>query len=349
VLFVVPLMPSVGLDPIVGVALGTLAGGLGQIAMQWPSAHRLGYRFRFRLAFRDAGLREIVALMAPGTMGLAAVQINLFVTTILATGEGSGAISWLNYAFRIMYLPIGLFGVSIAAAAVPTLSAQAAMEDRSAMRETLSKSLRMMLMLNVPATLGLIALATPIVALIFERGAFVASDTAAVAAALMCYAPGLIGYSAVKVASPTFYALKDSRTPVAVSVASVMLNLALSLALVRVLGYLGLALATATAALANALLLLVLLSKRLDGLDTRRVMVALVKITTAGFVMAFAARLAHELVAEAWPGRTLVPQLVRVGIAVATGLATLAASAQLLRIEEFGQALGRLTRKLGRA
>jgi len=138
-----------------------------------------------------------------------------------------------------MYLPIGLFGVSIATAALPTVSALAARGDRDGMRRTIAAGLRLMLALNVPATVGLIALATPIVALIFERGSFTAADTPATAAALVFYAPGLLGYSAVKLASPTFYALQDSRTPVAVSILSVGVNVVLNLTLVRVLGYRG--------------------------------------------------------------------------------------------------------------
>ena len=133
-----------------------------------------GFRYRPRLDLGDEGLRNIFFLMIPGVVGLAGVQINLFVNTVLATGQGEGAVSWLNYAFRLMYMPIGLFGVSVATAALPSLSRQAAEDDLAAMRATLSNGLRLMLMLNVPATAGLIALATPIVALLFEHGRFTA-------------------------------------------------------------------------------------------------------------------------------------------------------------------------------
>jgi len=138
----VPVMPLVGLPPAAGLAFGTLLGGLGQAAIQWPSLRREGFRFRFGVRLDDPGLREVLILMGPGTVGLAAVQINQFVNTLLATGQGTGAVSWLNYAFRLMYLPIGLFGVSIATAAVPTMSAQAAREDLAGMRATISSGLR---------------------------------------------------------------------------------------------------------------------------------------------------------------------------------------------------------------
>ena len=163
--------------------------------------------------------------MGPGTLGLAAVQINVFVNTYLATTEPQGAVSWLNYAFRLMYLPIGLFGVSIATAALPDIARHAAASDTAAIRRTVAQGLRLMLMLNVPATIGLVALAHPIVQCLLERGRFTPHDTASTAAALMYYAPGLLGSSIVKLASPTFYSLRDSRTPVIVSLIAVLTNL----------------------------------------------------------------------------------------------------------------------------
>jgi len=142
--------------------------------------------------------------MGPGIAGLAAVQVNLFINSWLATRLGTGAVSWLDYAFRLMYMPIGLFGISIATASLPSISRHAAVSDDPGVRHSVSAGLRMMLMLNVPATAGLAALATPIVKLIYEHGRFTPADTSATAAALMCYAPGLIGYSAVKLISPSF-------------------------------------------------------------------------------------------------------------------------------------------------
>ena len=163
--------------------------------------------------------------MVPGALGLGAVQINVLVNTYLASSQQEGAVSWLGYAFRLMYLPIGLFGVSIATASLPDISRHAVADDLASIRRTVSRGLRMILMLNVPATLGLIALAEPIVSLLYERNRFGPADTVATAAALMFYAPGLLGYSAVKIASPTFYSLRDSRTPVIVSALSVAVNL----------------------------------------------------------------------------------------------------------------------------
>ena len=333
---------------MMGLALGTLLGGVLQAGIQWPALHREGFRFRFELKPSDPGMREVLRLMIPGTVGLAAVQINIFVNTVLATSQGTGAVSWLDYAFRLMYLPIGVFGVSIATAAIPTIATYAARDDLNGVRQTVSSGLRMMLMLNVPATVGLIALAVPIVGLIYERGRFLSTDTSATAAALMCYAPGLIGYSAVKIVSPTFYALRDSRTPVMVSMASVAANMILNLTLVRVLGYRGLALGTALAAILNAGLLMYLLRGRIGGIDGRRVTIALAKIAVASGVMAVASIWAEHAVRLAFPGIGLVPRLLHVSAGIGTGVVALVLAAKLLRIEEFDQALAAVVRR-GRA
>ena len=345
---IVPLMPRFGLEPIVGIAIGTLLGGLGQILVQWPSLRREGFRYQPIVSFRDPVVREILRLMAPATLGLAAVQVNIFVNTHLATGQEQGAVSWLQFAFRLMYLPIGLFGVSIATASLPDISRHAALEDLSAIRGTVSRGLRLMLMLNVPATVGLMVLAEPIVAAIYERGEFTPYDTTSTAAALMFYAPGLLGYSAVKIASPTFYSLRDSRTPVIVSVLSIAVNLGINLVLVRVLGYRGLALGTAFAAVLNAVVLLWLLRGRLGGLDGTRVMKALVKITCASLLMGAAAYGASAWMAASTPVASEAGKLLRVAVSIAVALIVLAASARVLRIEEFNDAAGRVVQRFRR-
>jgi putative peptidoglycan lipid II flippase len=343
--WLVPFMPGVGLPPIAGIAIGTLAGGLGQIVLQWPVLKREGFRYRAILDFNDPDLREVLRLIGPGTLGLAAVQINVVVNTYLASSEPQ-AVSWLSYAFRLMYLPIGLFGVSIATAALPEIARHASATDLPSIRRTVSGALRMMLMLNVPATLGLMVLAHPIVALLLEHGRFTPADTDATAVALMFYAPGLLGYSAVKIAAPTFYSLRDSRTPVVVSVLSVLANLGINLALFRLMGFRGLALGTALAAMFNAVALLWLLRRRLDGLEGRRIATSLVKILIASFVMSLAAWYTSAWLTRAIPDDALVWKAVRVAAAIAAGVAALAASARLLRIAEFEEALKQVLRRL---
>jgi putative peptidoglycan lipid II flippase len=342
----VPLMPRLGWPPIMGIAICVVIGGLAQIATQWPSLRREGFRYQPSLDPRDPGLRQVLWLMGPGTLGLAATQVNIFINTLLATSQGTGAVSWLTYAFRVMYLPIGLFGVSIATAVLPVVSQHAAVDDDDRIRETVSKGIGLMLMFNVPATLGLVALATPIVQLLFERGRFLPADTAQTAAALRLYALGLAGYSTVRIASPTFYALRQSRLPVIISVCTIAVNVLVSIGLVRLIGFRGLALGTSLAALANGGLLLLMLRRRLRGIHGAALTVSLFKVTTASGIMALAALGIEHGATAVVAGHGVGVQLFQLGLAIGGGLATLAICAKLLKIREFDDAMALVRMRL---
>ncbi len=216
----VPVMPGIGPAARSPASRSrTLLGGVGQIAVQWPALRREGFRYRPILDFRDPGVREILRLMGPGTLGLAAVQINVLVNTSLASTQEQGAVSWLQYAFRLMYLPIGLFGVSIATAALPrSLSRRAADGQVGDARDDLVRPAHDADAERAGDGRADRAGASDRRAAARARACSRQHDTAATAAALIFYAPGLLGYSAVKIASPSFYALDDSRTPVIVSV-----------------------------------------------------------------------------------------------------------------------------------
>jgi putative peptidoglycan lipid II flippase len=347
-LTLIPIAPSLGMQPITIVALATLAGGLGQLVIQWPPLRREGFRYRPVLDIRDEGLHRVLLLMGPGTIGMAATQINVFVNTVLATGQGTGAVSWLDFAFRLMYLPIGLFGVSIATAATPAISRMVAEHDLARIRSTLAGALGLMLFLNVPATIGLMVLARPIVAVIFEHGEFTAADTMATASALQLYAIGLVGYSIVRIISPTFYALQRSRVPVMVSAGSVLVNVALNLALVRVMGYRGLALGTSITAILNAAVQLFLLQREIGGLEGKRIASSLARVLVASAVMGAFTIGADLTLASMMPGETLAAQILRLASAITISLVALVATAQLLRIPEYAEArdlvLGKLRR-----
>ncbi len=336
---VMPVMPSLGFPPIMAIALAALAGGFGQIAIQWPSLRREGFRYRPVFDPRDPALGRVLMLMGPGTIGLAATQVNIFVNTLLATSEGTGAVSWLTYAFRLMYLPIGLFGVSIGTAVLPAVSRHAAVEDTAGIRHTVSRGLGMMLMLNVPATLGLMVLATPIVRLLFERGHFMPTDTAATAAAVRLYAVGLAGYSAVRIVSPTFYAIGESRIPAIISGWVIIVNVAASVALVRVIGFQGLALGTSVAAIVNAAALLWMLRRRLGGIEGGRLLATLLKVTLSAVLMAVAAIVIQLAMDRVAPGPRLAAQAIRLATSIGGSMAVLAAAAKVLGIEEFDGAV----------
>jgi putative peptidoglycan lipid II flippase len=343
-----PLFIGLGIEPAMSLSIGMLLGGLAQVVVQWPSLRGAGYRHRWILDPSDKGFREVLLLMGPGSLGIAAAQVNLLVNTSLATSH-DGAVSGLQYAFRMMYMPIGIFSVSVATAAIPELARAATERDHGSMRATLSWALRLMLMLSVPATVGLMVLAGPIVELIYQRGAFGVDSTILVAAALLFYAPGIIGYSIVKIASPAFYSLQDARTPIMASLVSIASNLILNLSLNSVLGFKGLALGTALAANINAGLLLWFLSKRIDGIDGTRVLAAFGKILVASALMGLAAYHTEiwigGMVPDHWPA--LATRLLRVGGAIGVGVAVLAAAAWALGIEEFRLAIKRVRARIG--
>ena len=334
--------------PIIVIAISTVLGGVAQLALQWPTLLREGFRYRPVIDWSDPGLRRVLLLMGPGTLGLAATQLNLVVNMYLATGEGTGAQTWLDLAFRLMYLPIGLFGVSIATAVLPAVSRHVVAHDTTASRETVAEGLALMMALNVPATVGLVVLAVPIVRVIFEHGAFLPSDTLATAAALQFYAIGLVGYSVVRIASPTFYALGRNRIPVIVSVITVIVNAVLNVMLVQAMGYRGLALGTSIAALFNATVLFVLLRRSLGGLNERRLVSSLARITVASGVMGAVALLVDRWLSSVIPGGHVGWEVVHVALAISAALAALMLGAWILRVRELNDSLQMVLRRFRR-
>ena len=269
---------------VLGWSLGTLLGGLAQLLVQLPALRRLGWRFQPEWAPHDPGLRRIARLMAPATVGLSAVQINIFVNSIFASHD-PGAVSWLDYAFRLLYLPTGLFGVAIGTIAMSGLARKAAEGDMEGLRTTLSQSLSMLAYLTIPATVGIMVLRVPVVRLIYERGRFGPADTEATATALLLYAFGLVGYTAVKVLAPAFYVLNRPRGPVIASVLAVATNLTIVGFLYSRLGFRAVAIGTALAALLNAALLATLFERRVGGLLGRGLFRSTVPMGGAAAVM----------------------------------------------------------------
>jgi len=348
VVALVPWSGTLGVEPIVIVAIATVVGGLAQVAIQWPPLVGEGFRYQPRLDLHDEGLRRVLLLMGPGTIGLAATQINVFVNTVLATGQGTGAVSWLDYAFRLMYLPIGLFGVSVATASTPAIARLVAVQDFGQVRATVANAISLMMLLNVPATVGLIVLAEPIVRVIFEHGSFTAADTAATASALRFYALGLLGYSVVRIVSPAFYALGRSRTPVMISAGSVLVNVALNLALVRVMGYRGLALGTSLTALLNAATQILLLRREIGGVNGGTIASSFTRVAVAAAAMGAAAAGADWLLARWLPGDAVILQAVRLGWTIGLAMLVLFAAAWTLRVPELAEAQAMVMRRMGR-
>jgi putative peptidoglycan lipid II flippase len=338
---------AMGLDlatVVVGWAVGTLLGGLAQFLIQVPPLWRAGWRFRPEWAPGDPGIRAIARLMAPATMGLAAVQVNIFVSTIFASHE-PGAVSWLTYAFRLLYLPIGVFGVALGTIATTGLARRAAVGDMEGLRETLRQSLRMLAFLTIPATVGLMVLGVPIIRLLFERGRFSAHDTRQTAAALTLYAIGLVAYTGVKVLAPAFYSLGRPRVPLLASVSAVATNLLVILALHSRLGYRAVALGTSLGSLVNAIVLIVAFEGRVGGLRGQGLTRRVARMAAAAAVMGPAAWSVARLLDRAVGTAGLAAQAVTGLIPVAAGAVLYLGMARLLRIPEARHLLSLLRRK----
>ncbi|MFN9266462.1 MAG: murein biosynthesis integral membrane protein MurJ, partial [Acidobacteriota bacterium] len=262
--------PHLGIPAIEGMAWGVLTGGCIQLFAQVPALIRSGFVFRPALDWSHAGLRQILRLMGPAILGNAAVQINVMVNTSFAS-EINGGMSWLGYAFRLMQLPLGLFGVAIGGATLPAISRSVARGDMDDFRRTLSRSLGLVFLLTIPSSAGLFVLGPSIIGALFERGEFTPYDTQQTAMALGWFALGLAGYSALKVLVPAFYALRDARTPMIVSLASIAINYGVVSTMTSQPGFglAGLAMSTSVVAITGSLLLFTILKRRITGLYGR--------------------------------------------------------------------------------
>ena len=282
------LAPDMG---VMGLAAGVVAGALGHLLVQIPGLVRYGLRYTPTLGLQLASVREVGRLMLPRVVGLAAVQINFLVNTILASGLVPGSLTAINFAWLLMLLPQGVFAQSIATAAFPTFSTQAAKGQVAEMRSTLAVTLRAVLYLALPAAIGLIVLRKPLVQIIFQRGAFTETSTEMVAWALAFFALGLPAHAVVEIVVRAFYALHDTKTPVMIGIGAMVLNVILSLAFIalfRALDWMphgGLALSNSLATTIEMAVLLGIIRQRLGGLEGRRMLASLSRIGLASLLM----------------------------------------------------------------
>lgn len=347
-----PFAKKFGMPAITGMAIGAMIGGIIQFAVQIPSLWKHGFRFKWQLDFKDPGIKKIIKLIIPGIVGLAATQTNVAIITILATSQGDGAVSWLSYAFRIMQLPLGLFGVAVAQATLPVISRQAADNDYDKMAETITGSIRLTTFINLFAFFAIFSLAEPIIQILFEHGRFVASDTAATALALRAYATGLLFFCLIKILGPAFYALENTKIPVIASISSVLVNIFLNLILIKYYGYWGLALGTGIAAMVNAAILFFVLNKKLGGFARFGLGKAVSRILTAtglaGAAMYFACKYSRELViAHTSIGpQSFFTAVISLCSAILAGIIVLYIISSLIKLEEADQARNLIMSKL---
>ena len=297
-------LASVLAEPVMAVAIGVTLGGFLQFAFQGPAFLREGYSMRPALAPGHPGLRKMLALLLPVTLGMAVAQINIVVSSVLASFMQGGSITYLFYSMRLVQFPIGVFGVAMGMAVLPSLSRHAINGDFKSLRGDFSFALRLLFFISIPAMAGLIALREPIVNLLFERGAFDHRATLGTAEALMYYSVGVWAFVGVRVLTPTFYSMQDTRAPVKSAVVALVANVLLSLALMGPLKHSGLALANSLSSMLNFVLLFYLLRKRLGHLEGRRILSTFARVAAASALMGLAAWWAVRGEVWAGPGHT---------------------------------------------
>ncbi|HEY3083540.1 MAG TPA: murein biosynthesis integral membrane protein MurJ [Chloroflexota bacterium] len=331
---------------VYGLALGASLGALLYLLIQLPGLARSGVRVHPWFGHDHPGVRRVARLMAPRTLGLAVTQLNFLVISVLASPI-AGAITALDYAWTLMMLPLGLFAMAISTAVFPTLAAQTASDRLDEMTGTLAASLRVILYLTVPASAGLIVLGEPIVRALLERGEFGPASTALTVVALRFYAIGLLGQATVEIVTRAFYALQDTRTPVAVAAVAMAANLLLGLLLRPLLGHGGLALALSMASLLEAILLVGLVRRRLHGLDESRLVLSALRSLAGAAVVALALALALAPLEHLVEASGQVGRLALVAAAVGLGASVYVVATLALRSEEPRQLLGLARRGQG--
>jgi len=261
--------------PILALALGVLVGGVGQLLVQVPTLRGVGLLIAPSGELGHPALGRVARLLVPAVFGLAAVQVMVFVNTLLASLLPAGSISFLYYADRVMEFPLGVFGIALASASLPAMSRQAAAGDTRGVADTVNFALRLAAYVSVPATVGLVVLSVPITRVLFERGRFGPADTEATAAALIWYALGLVGFAGARIAAQAFYAIAEPGTAVKLGVVAIGANLVAAVALMGPMGHAGLAAASAAGAYVNLAGLLWAARRRFGPLGGRALLLSL--------------------------------------------------------------------------
>lgn len=318
-----PRLPVAGTVRITVVAWGVVLAGVLQWLVQLPSLWRVGFRFGWSFDWADARVRRVITLMGAAVIGMGVTQVNVVLDRFIAVFVGPGSPSYLYYAERLIYFPLGLFATALSIVLLPTFSGQAAQERPDLIRETLNHSLRQLMFIMLPAAAGLLVLAKPIVRLVYERGDFTALTTDMTTIALQCYAPGLLVFSLLKVLVPVFYAHQDIQTPVRIGILCTVINLALKLILMWPMKHAGIALATVLSSAVNVAILAWLVQRRIGSPGWRRIGLAFSRMLAVVVVMSVAAvAVQRGLMASVWLAgwadfaRQLIALVAGMGVAV---------------------------------
>ena len=344
--------PAFGRKAMIGFSIGTLLGGMAQLGVQLPALWKLGYRFKFSRDWKDSGVKRILQLMWPAVIAGSAVQVNVLLNTIFASHLElkDGPVSWLNYAFRLMQLPLGVFGVAVATVTLPVLSRVATDGITEQFRSVLGAGNRLVMFLTLPSAVGLFVLAEPIISLLYERGKFNHYETLATAAALRWYAVGLIFYACIKVIQPAFTAIDRRFIPMYVALGSIALNAALNSVFVFYfkLGHEYLALSTAVIAATNFSLLYFMMTRIAGGLEGGKLLGTLAKLIPAVVLLGAVAWAGNHWLLQGWAGFGLIRRAALLGTVLAAAGGAYFAAANLLKVDEARQFLGIVKRKARR-
>jgi putative peptidoglycan lipid II flippase len=352
ILFLLPYFGETPAEQIRGVAWGVLFAGVLQFAVQFPALIRYGFRFRFSFDWHTKRVRKILGLMLPAALGLGVLQFNVVIDGILALWIGKWAPAALTYAERLIYLPLGVFATALGTVLLPAYSRQATRAEPEEIRKMFKKSFRILMFIMVPASVGLMVLARPIVQAMYMRGMFGEDSVLQTTRALVFYASGLAVFGFYKIVVPAFYALQDTRTPVRVALWMVGLNLTLNILFIATWPYdykhAGLAFATVISSLVNCVVLSVLLSRRIKLQGWGGMFASLGRILIASLVMAGVAFGAESVVATAVGGARLTGKVVQVASmlsGIAAGMTTYAICSWLICRPEFRELVGSLRRR----
>jgi putative peptidoglycan lipid II flippase len=333
--------------PVLALALGVLVGGVGQLLVQVPSLRGEGLLVAPSTELRHPALGRVARLLLPAVFGLAAVQVMVFVNTLLASLLPAGSISFLYYADRVMEFPLGIFGIALASASLPAMSRQAAAGDTRGVAATLNFALRLAAYVSLPATVGLVLLARPITRVLFERGRFGATDTEATATALVWYALGLVGFAGARITAQAFYAIASPGTAVRLGALAIGANVIAAVLLMGPMGHTGLAAAASIGAVVNLGGLLWAARRRFGPLGGRALVRSVVR--TAGACVPLAAWCALSLaVARALALTTTGPWAAWLAVTVTGGAAVFWAASAVLGSPERAALGGMLPRRRSR-
>jgi putative peptidoglycan lipid II flippase len=319
-------------QPIMGLAIGVLVGGLLQFLVQFPITLRNGLKLSSHFNWKHPGILKVGKLLGPAILGFGVYEINLLVDTLLASLLAGGSVSYLYYANRMVQLPLGVFGVALGVAILPMLTGQAARQEIEEFRDTLAFGIRLILFITVPATVGLIILSFPIINTLWERGEFVRTTTEGTSLALIYYSVGLCAFAGTKVLVSAFYSLQDTKTPMKIGIYSMLLNVTLAIILMGPLKHGGIALATSLSAIFNAGALVFLLKKRLGRMGGRRIVSSMIQLTIAVTLMGLGVYFAN-----AWWFDPETPLIHRIGILfgeIALGVIIYTCASWLMKNEE---------------